>query len=116
MIKITELLVNEDREYSIDSHKFDSVAAFRKFAFFEQLIDGQVVDKPEYKDNFGEDMDPVYVDKFKRKIRGKNGIIVDWGVEYDRSYAFIEYDGSDEERALLLTDDVKILQKLAEVS
>jgi hypothetical protein len=113
MIKVTELMVTEDGEYSIDSREFASVAEFKQFEWFDELSDGCVVDKPVYKDNFGEDMNAAYVDKFKTKIQGKNGIIVDWGVEYDRSYAFIEYSGSSEERALLLTNDVKMLQKLA---
>jgi hypothetical protein len=116
MIKVTELMINEDGEYSIDSREFGSVEEFKEFEWFEQLSEGEVTDKPEYKDNFDKEMNAAYVDRFKRKIQGKKGIIVDWGVEYDRSYAFIEYTGGEEERALLLTDDVKILQKLAEVA
>lgn len=102
MIRITELLSDEDGVTSINKMEFASIKALCAYKFFCSLVSqGSVVEEPGNVDNFGEPIEQKFVDQFKKEIAEKKGVLYDWSVEYDTSTWFMEID--EEHKAELLT-------------
>jgi hydroxymethylpyrimidine pyrophosphatase-like HAD family hydrolase len=104
MFKVVEISINEDGEYSGFS-KVMSVDEIKKYPFIQHIsANGAEVEHPEFLDNFGEPMDENEVQKFKDAVGDDtNGIYIEWSVEYDSEYWYVEFVGSERDRADVLT-------------
>ena len=115
MIKATELLMTEDGEVTVQVLRFRDEEALTKYEWFDQLV-GQyhVPDEPvvNFTDNSGEPFPEESVKEFQYRIKDKKGVMVNWSVEYDANYWFVEIDREDS--VALLTSPHLLLRMIAQ--
>jgi hypothetical protein len=107
MIKVTEIMINEDGETSINALQFGSVSELTQYEYFGALMAqggvAEMTDDELWIDNFGEPLPNDKVEEFKRLIQGKKGVLYSWSVEYDHSIWFFEIDPVHNDELLALS-------------